>query len=108
MSTRTLTYSCGHKGRAKACRACRRHDLFAGAALGQRDLFSASIDDVERQAGATYRQIVAAGGTCPCGAHVKSWPWTDRAAGIPEPQPRVVYHQDDCPALIPPLKEHTS
>jgi len=102
-STRTRTYPCGHsRTRAKACRACRRHDLFAGAATGQRDLFSASVDDIELEAGATYRQIVAAGGVCPCGAHVKSWPWTDRLVGIPEPQPRVVYHDASCPAWLYP------
>lgn len=104
MSTRTRTYRCGHQGRTKACRACRRHDLFMAASSGQRDLFSAVVDDVERQAGATYRQIVAAGGTCPCGAHVKSWPWADRVRGLPEPQPRIVYHADDCPALLAPLE----
>jgi len=90
--------------RSPVTRTNARHDLFAGAALGQRDLFSAVVDDIERQAGATYRQLVAAGGTCPCGAHVKSWPWADRVRGLPEPQPRIVYHADDCPALLAPLE----
>ncbi|MCL1869759.1 MAG: hypothetical protein FWF90_05025 [Promicromonosporaceae bacterium] len=80
----------------------RRPDLFAAAAAGERDLFSASIDDVEREAGKVYRQIVAAGGTCQCGAHVASWPWADRIAGVPAPVPRFVPHAKDCPAWIEP------
>lgn len=79
----------------------RRADLFAAAATGQRTLESASVDDIERDAGRLYRAIVARGGVCPCGAHVASWPWADRIAGAPEPVPRFVTHSDDCPALIP-------
>lgn len=77
-------------------------DLFAAAATGTRDLFSASIDDVEREAGRLYRQIVAAGGTCPCGAHVARWTWADRIAGVPAPSPRFIPHASGCAAWITP------
>jgi hypothetical protein len=68
------------------------------------DLFAASVDDLDRIEGARRRRAVGQGGICPCGAHVKSWPWADRVQGIPEPPHRVVYHLDDCPALLAPLE----
>lgn len=67
------------------------------------DLFQASVDDAERIEGARRRRVVATGGVCGCGAHVKSWPWHERVKGSPEPPHRVVYHLDDCPALLEPL-----
>ena len=82
-------------------RIARREDLFVAAAAGQRTLESASVDDIERDAGRLYRAIVARGGVCPCGAFVASWPWAARMAGMPAPVPRFVTHSDDCPALIP-------
>lgn len=67
----------------------------------QADLFTrAAVDEHEARVAAWYRQTVATGGTCPCGAHVKSWTWTDRLAGRPEPWPRVVPHVDECVALL--------
>jgi hypothetical protein len=59
-----------------------------------------TVDPTYLAEAASRRQIVAAGGICPCGAHVKSWPWADRVAGIPEPWPRVVHHDDFCPANL--------
>lgn len=68
------------------------------------DLFQASVDDLDRIEGARRRRTVGQGGICPCGAHVKSWPWTDRLKGIPEPAHRVVGHLDTCQALLAPLE----
>lgn len=72
----------------------------------QPDLWEASVGEELRAEGVRRRWLVATGGVCPCGAHVKSWPWVDRIKGVPEPPHRVVAHMAECPAILyPPLRE---
>lgn len=82
-------------------RRAAQPDLYAATLDGVVDLWTASLDDVELEAGRLYRETVARGGTCPCGAHVASWPWAERLAGVPPPVPRYVPHEDACPARLP-------
>lgn len=64
------------------------------------DLFRASVPDEVLAEGRRRRDIVATGGTCPCGAHVKDL-WRDRLSGFTRLSfaDAVTFHADDCPAL---------